>query len=132
MTKYFDHYIAPQLYRNERFYNFLKAHDAEVNWDYDKMKGIPFHFILQIIQKLGYNIEVTEVSAAEKAVGSVKGQNWHRLHQYRWSVVYWDDHGTMISLSYSDNNEIKFFDSEDAAYRNAIDFIMENYLDLVN
>lgn len=130
MKHYFEHYIVSALYRHKNYYEFLKDHDAEVNWHYEEINGIPLNFMLQIVKEIGYNIEVSEVSAAGKAEGSISGRNWHRLNKYRYNIVYWDEFGTMVSLTYSDDN--KFFDSEDDAHRNAIDFIMENYKQLEN
>lgn len=126
---YFDHYIVPSLYRHENYFEFLKDHNAEVNWNYEQMNGIPLNFMLQIIKELGYNIEVSEVSVAGKADESANGRNWHRLNKYRWNIVHWDEFGTMMSLVYSKDNE--FLDSEEDAYRTAVSYIMENYKQLI-
>lgn len=120
-------YYKPLPYSNDKFMDFLKAHDAEINWPYESMRSIPFVYMAQTINALGYNIEVSEISAADKVTGSIKGKDWHRCHQYRWSIVYWDEYGTMISLTYSDIVDKQLFGSEEDAIRNAFDYIIENY-----
>jgi hypothetical protein len=130
MKKILIDYYKPLPYSNDKFMDFLKAHNVEIDWPYESMRSIPFVYMLQIIKELGYSIEVAEISAADKAIGSIKGRNWHRCHQYRWSIIYWDEHGTMISLTYSDLCKQPLYNSEEDAIRNAINYIVDHYKEL--
>jgi len=128
MSRLNFYYSRPVYHITEAFQEFVDSHNINL-WD-TKYNSIEHEYAIQLLEHLGYNIEVTEISTAYGGETKDAG-TWFRTHTYRWDIIYWKN-DAFVKHEISDYARKHPFISRELATADAINYIAENYKEIEN